>query len=157
MKKFLLLFCVFILCLSMCSCVRNSESGNRDDSDLISSLIPSATTPTETEPMYGTLQEIVDRYGFPIHLRMTEGMELTEIVLSESTATREWMSSMVTGSILHENLSWSITEDDLIIYGEWEESFSIDIIVGRAYSKTDGKEYRIVTYDDNGEVEFYVE
>ena len=157
MKKFLLLFCVFILCLSMCSCVRNSESRNRDDSDLISSLIPSATTPTETEPMYGTLQEIVDRYGFPIHLRMTEGMELTEIVLSESTATREWMSSMVTGSILHKNLSWSITEDDLIIYGEWEESFSIDIIVGRAYSKTDGKEYRIVTYDDNGEVEFYVE
>lgn len=103
------------------------------------------------------LQEIVDRYGFPIHLRMTEGMELTKIVLSESTATREWMSSMVTGSILHENLSWCITEDDLIIYGEWEESFSIDIIVGRAYSKTDGKEYRIVTYDDNGEVEFYVE
>ena len=107
--------------------------------------------------MYGTLQEIVDRYGFPIHLRMTEGMELTEIILSESSATREWMSSLVTGSILHENLSWSISGNNLIIYGEWEESFTIDIMAGRARSKTDGKEYRIVTYDDDGEVEFYVE
>ena len=157
MKKFLLLSFVISLCLFLCSCVRDSDNGKRDNSDLISSQISSTTTPTENELMYGTLQEIVDRYGFPIHLRMTEGMELTEIILSESSATREWMSSLVTGSILHENLSWSISGNNLIIYGEWEESFTIDIMAGRARSKTDGKEYRIVTYDDDGEVEFYVE
>ena len=157
MKKFLLLSFVISLCLSLCSCVRDSDNGKRDNSDQISSQISSTTTPTENELMYGTLQEIVDRYGFPIHLRMTEGMELTEIILSESSATREWMSSLVTGSILHENLSWSISGNNLIIYGEWEESFTIDIMAGRARSKTDGKEYRIVTYDDDGEVEFYVE
>ena len=157
MKKFLLLSFVISLCLFLCSCVRDSDNGKRDNSDQISSQISSTTTPTENELMYGTLQEIVDRYGFPIHLRMTEGMELTEIILSESSATREWMSSLVTGSILHENLSWSISGNNLIIYGEWEESFTIDIMAGRARSKTDGKEYRIVTYDDDGEVEFYVE
>ena len=157
MNKFLLLSFVISLCLSLCSCVRDSDNGKRDNSDLISSQISSTTTPTENKLMYGTLQEIVDRYGFPIHLRMTEGMELTEIILSESSATREWISSLVTGSILHENLSWSISGNNLIIYGEWEESFTIDIMAGSARSKTDGKEYRIVTYDDDGEVEFHVE
>lgn len=76
---------------------------------------------------------MVDTYGFPIQFRMTEGMELTEPVLSENAATREWMSSMVTGSAVHTNITWSIQGDQLIFSGEWEGKFIIDIEAGRAF------------------------
>lgn len=81
-------------------------------------------------------------------------MELTELVLSDKVATREWMSSLVTGSTIHSNIEWSIRGDRLIFSGEWEEEFIINIEAGRAYSQPEGKEYRIVVYDADGEVEF---
>ena len=77
---------------------------------------------------------------------MKESMELTELVLSDKVATREWMSSPVTGATVNSNIEWSIRGEHLILSGEWEEEFTINIEAGRAYSKSDGKEYRIVTY-----------
>lgn len=114
------------------------------------------TLPTEKKAQYGALQEIVDIYGFPIHFRMTEGMELTEIVIDKESAKREWMSSL-NGSTLHENLSWSITGSELTVSGQWEDVFTINVTTGRALSQADGKEYRIVTYDKDGEVAFQVD
>ena len=67
------------------------------------------------------------------------------------------MSSLVTGATVNSNIEWSIRGEHLILSREWEEEFTINIEAGREYSKSDGKEYRIVTYDDDGEVEFYVE
>ena len=156
MKKLIALLCLVTVCIFLCACDCDSKSKLSNGSD-----VPNQTTmqplPTVSGPKYGVLQEIVDSYGFPIYFRMTEGMELTEIILSESMATREWMSSLVTGSTVNSNIEWSISGDHLILSGEWEEEFTINIEAGRAYSKSDGKEYRIVTYDDDGEVEFYVE
>ena len=114
------------------------------------------TLPTEKKAQYGALQEIVDIYGFPIHFRMTEGMELTEIVIDKESAKREWMSSL-NGSTLHENLSWSIIGSELTVSGQWEDVFTINVTTGRALSQADGKEYRIVTYDKDGEVAFQVD
>ena len=147
MKRKLCILLVLILSCCLCACGAGEAIPTEPD-----------VTPMPTEPPtpYGALQTIVDVYGFPIHFRMTEGMELTEVVISENSARREWMSSL-DGSSLHENLTWSINDSQLTISGEWEDAFTIDIGAGRTVSRADGKEYRIVTYDDEGEVEFYVD
>ena len=145
-RRFCILL-VLILCWSLCACDAGEAIPMEPDATLMS---------TEPWEPYGALQTIVDDYGFPIHFRMTEGMELTQVVISEDSARREWMSSL-DGSSLHENLTWSITDDQLTVSGEWEDVFTIDIGAGRAVSQADGKEYRIVTYDDAGEVEFHVD
>ena len=146
MKKTVSLLLAAILGISLCAC----------GAEEVSQTEPVATIlPTEPVAHYGALQEIVDTYGFPIHLRMTEGMELTKVVIDEDSAVREWMSN--NERIVHENLSWCINEKQLTIYGEWEDVFTINIDTGRAVSQADGKEYHIVTYDEDGEVAFFVE
>ena len=153
MKKIASLLISVMLCITLWAC---GAGYNADDSlEQNPSESFSDSLPVETA-RYGALQEIVDTYGFPIHFRMTEGMELTQIVIFEDSAEREWMSSL-NGSTLHEDLSWHIDDDQLVITGEWEDTFLINAKAGRAVSKADGKEYRIVTYDEDGEVEFYVD
>ena len=151
MKKLTAVLLATAICFSLAAC------GGSSNADEVKSTNQSVADSVPTEPEeYGALQEIVDTYGFPIYLRMTEGMELTEVVLHEDFAVREWMSSM-DGSSLYEDLSWSIRENRLTISGEWSDAFAVNAEAGRAYSEADGKEYRIVTYDDAGEVEFRVE
>lgn len=160
MKIVIALFCAVAVCLSLCACTCDAGKVHEDDvAHTLETLIQpvSKPLPTESESKYGDLQKIVDSFGFPIHFRMTEGMELTTIELTDNYAKRKWISSLSDHAILHENLEWSITGDHLIISGEWNQEFTIDAEAGRAYSKSDGKEYRIVTYDDEGEVDFYVE
>ena len=147
MKKTVSLLLAVILGISLCAC----------GAEEVSPTEPVATVlPTEPVVHYGALQEIVDTYGFPIYLRMTEGMELTKVVIDEDSAVREWMSSL-DGSTRHENLFWSISDNQLTISGEWEDVFTINIDAGRAVSQADGKEYRIVIYDEDGEGAFFVE
>ena len=153
MKKTVSLLMTVILCINLWACSSGHDTDGSVEQNPSESYFDSS--PVETA-RYGALQEIVDTYGFPIHLRMTEGMELTEIVIFEDSAEREWMSSL-NGSTLHENLSWYIDDDQLVITGEWEDIFIIDAKAGRAVSEADGQEYRIVTYGEDGEVEFYVE
>lgn len=146
MKKTATALLAVILCLSLCACGAEEV----DTTEPVMTFLP-----TEPAAEYGALQEIVDTYGFPIHLRMTEGMELTKIIIDEDSAEREWMSN--DERILYDNLAWSISENQLTISGEWEDVFTINIESGRAVSQADGKEYHIVTYDEEGEVAFFVE
>ena len=146
MKRKLGVLLVLLLCCCLCACGAGEAVPTEADAAFI---------PTEPPAPYGVLQKIVDTYGFPIHFRMTEGMEFTEVVIYEDSARREWMSN--NDSSLHENLTWSISGDQLTVSGEWEDVFTIDIDAGRAVSRADGKEYRIVTYDDAGEVEYQVD
>ena len=146
MKKTLSFLLAVSLCLSLFGCGAEEVKQNE------TIMTVSATDPAD---QYGALQEIVDTYGFPIHFRMTEGMELTKIVIYEDSAKREWMSN--DSIIVYDNLTWGISENQLSISGEWEDVFTINIDAGRAVSRADGKEYKIVTYDKDGEVAFFVE
>ncbi len=109
----------------------------------------------ETEAEFGILQEVVDSYGFPFYFENTEGMEKTEIRLFESYAQRHWTSN--NQQTLHENLVWNLIGNTLQVSGQWEESFLIDMTTGKATSLTDGKVYRLVVYDENGDGHGYVE
>lgn len=49
----------------------------------------------------------------------------------------------------HKNLSWEVVDEELIITGEWQETFKIDITAETATSTTTGKVYQI--YDMQSE------
>lgn len=103
---------------------------------------------------YGVLQEVVLTWGFPIELRMFEGMEVTIVTLWEDHAERAWKNN--NQQTMDENLSWSIDGDCLTVSGDLEESFIIDIESGTAISQSSGTEYRILVMKD-GECSFLVE
>lgn len=104
---------------------------------------------------YGALQEIVDAYGFPIMFNMLDGMELTKIILYEECAERQLLNNKDNPTI--KDLTWQISGNVLIISGNWEESFQVDIDAGTATSLSNRKVYRLVVYSEDGATQFYVE
>ncbi len=113
--------------------------------------------PTEAPAQYGALQELVDSYGFPFELRHTEGMGITWFKIYEDHAEREWHHSL-DGSAEHGYLTWRIDGELLEISGAWQEAFSLDMENGTATSTTDGTEYRLVVYENDGDISHgYVE
>ncbi len=170
MKRFVFLFLTAIVSISVFACGENIENNSVDsDSSFYSSINAedsknvsgentdfSKNVSANNESEYGELQKIVDSYGFPIHLRMNDGYKLYEIIIYKDHAEFERLSSF-DDPINYNNLSWTITENRLEISGEWEEKFTVNIEKGRAIPDSGSNEYRIVTYDENGEVEFHVD
>lgn len=159
MKKLIALFLALVCVLGLVACSANDNENSKSQTEIKNNPATEnndapVPAPTENETEYGCLQELVDTYGFPICLRMTEGMELTEIEISENTAERVWMSN--NEHTVHENLMWSIDGNHLVISGDWEEEFSINAETGRAVSALNGKEYKIVIYDEDGNPAFFI-
>ena len=90
---------------------------------------------------YGALQDVVLTYGFPIEVKVLDGMELTILTLNENHAHWELRSNQ--RPMQYDNLSWSVDGDCLSISGELIESFIIDIVSGTAVSQSTGIEYEI--------------
>ena len=111
-------------------------------------MSPTETPTPEPVPDYGCLQTVADTYGFPIYIRMNEGMELTFIELSENAARREWMSNV--DYKVFENLTWKIDKEHLTISGDWSEEFDIDPATWHAASSLGGKDYSVCIYDKDG-------
>jgi hypothetical protein len=53
------------------------------------------------------------------------------------------MDSMKDGTETH-NASWDVIDGELIISGEWNESFTLDLENSTATSKSDNEVYHIV-------------
>lgn len=159
MKKLIVLVLALVCVLGLVACSANDNEDSKTQTEInnnptMESNNASVPAPTEDDAEFGCLQELVDFYGLPICLRMTEGMELTKVEISEDYATRYWTSSLSNSPTLHENLTWSIDDNHLVICGDWEEEFTINVDTWCAVSALDGKEYKIVIYDENGDVAF---
>lgn len=161
MKKTLalVLLIVFVLGLTACSTANNDISKPQSDptnnpATEVKDTVVSEPPYVQNDATYGCLQGLVETYGFPICLRMTEGMEITTIELSENSAEREWMSN--NEKIVHDNLTWSIVDNHLVIDGDWEEEFTVNVESGHAVSALDGKDYKIIIYDEDGNPAFFI-
>lgn len=155
MKRILALFfvMVYVLGLTACSINRtdNSKPSINNSTDDTHSTTPNATNSEsnitmeatdENTNQYGTLQNMINTYGFPFEFWNTEGMSFYQFTFTENNAEREW-SEAGNGIAPISNLSWSIDGDELFITGEWEETFTLDINTGIATSLTDGRKYKI--------------
>ena len=114
---------------------QNHITANPEDNE------PLADTPVNGDDALKA--ELFEKYGTPFCLRRAEGMGMWMFTLTETTAKREYHHS-IEGSFHQEALSWKIENGELIITGEWNESFSLDMAAGEASSKTDGAVYRII-------------
>ncbi|MBQ2251867.1 MAG: hypothetical protein II329_02750, partial [Clostridia bacterium] len=87
--------------------------------------------------------ELISKFGIPFRLYRTEGMTLWEFTIREDSAERGYHNSME-GSFMQKNLSWEIKGGELVITGDWNETFTLDLEAGEAISKTDEGVYKIV-------------
>lgn len=154
---------VFVLILTACNINRtdNSKPSINNSTDDTHSTTPNAANSEsnitmeatdENTNQYGTLQDMINTYGFPFNFWNTEGMSFYQFTFTENTAEREWSEA---GNAIApiSNLSWSIVGDELYITGEWEETFTLDINAGIATSLKDGRIYdiRIAVWVDDFE------
>lgn len=133
MKKLIALLVVFTCTLAFVGC-SNTDSN---------------TPPTTvyTEPQNEVLQYLSDKYDMEFRLYGPEGQDLYVFYIYPDHAEHKCYILMPenTDDIAeHYNaLSWEIADDELIITGQWQGSFKIDISAETATDKETGKVYRI--------------
>jgi hypothetical protein len=144
---------VFLLSLAACSANKTDDSKPQIDNNTTNSSPDNNTTSTPdnttTPPVDNdaTIKaELIAKVGLPFRLWKTEGMSLWRITILENSAEREYSNSME-GQFIEKSLSWEIENGELVITGEWNETFTLDLDKMEATSKTDGKVYSIVKGD----------
>lgn len=156
MKK-MIAFCltlVYILYFVACSTNEMDNSNSQiENSDTYSchestnTATPDITSiPHSSEDDEAIKTELIAKVGLPFRLWKTEGMSLWCLTIYENYAERDYSNS-IEGQFIQKSLSWKIENGELIIDGEWEETFTIDLEKMEATSKTDGKVYRIINGD----------
>ena len=111
----------------------NNQNGNEDNNE--------NNTPVDNDAILKA--ELASKFGMPFRLYRTKGMSLWEFTISENSAERGYHNSME-GSFWQKNLSWEIKNGELVITGDWNETFTLDLEAGEAISKTDEGVYKIV-------------
>ena len=152
MKKLIAFSLVLVFLLSLAACSANGTDNSKPqiDNNTTNSTPDNTTNSTPdntTSPIVdndATIKaELVSKIGMPFRLWKTEGMSLWRITISENSAEREYSNSME-GQFIQKSLSWKIENGELVITGEWNETFTLDLNKMEATSKTDGKVYSIV-------------
>lgn len=144
---------VFLLSLAACSANKTDDSKPQIDNNTTNSNSDNNTTstpgntPTPPVDNDATIKaELIAKVGLPFRLWKTEGMSLWRITILGNSAEREYSNSME-GQFIEKSLSWEIENGELVITGEWNETFTLDLDKMEATSKTDGKVYSIVKGD----------
>ena len=140
MKKIIALLLALSCVLALVACSKTDEAttstGNIED-----------TASTETKTQNEVLQFFADKYDMKFTLWGPEGQDLYAFYIYPNHAERECHILMPENTDdvaeYHKNLSWEVMDDKLIITGEWQETFKIDITVETATSTTTGKVYQI--------------
>ena len=152
MKKLIAFSLVLVFLLSLAACSANGidDSKLQSDNSITNSTPDNNTTSTPdnttTPPADNdtTIKaELIAKVGLPFRLWKTEGMSLWRITILDNSAEREYSNSME-GQFIEKSLSWEIENGELVITGEWNETFVLDLDKMEATSKTDGKVYSIV-------------
>lgn len=112
---------------------KNDQNNNEDNNE--------NNTPVDNDAILKA--GLTSKFGMPFRLWRTEGMSLWEFTVKEDSAERGYHNSME-GSFWQKNLSWEIKDGELVITGDWNETFTLDLEAGQAISKIDEAVYTIV-------------
>lgn len=122
------------------------------------SKLPENAVEETSIPQYSELSSdnkaltyLMDAYAMRFKLRCSDGHDLYVFYIFPDHAERSCDMLMPANSndvsVYNKNLSWKVDGDELIISGEWEESFTIDISTQTAASTLTGKVYQIIEPD----------
>lgn len=156
-NKFTLLLLSILIVLSLSSC--SSDRAHNDMPSNSENIITLSSSPTEFTAIETTVSSesthednealdiIVNECGYPFRFYCPVDMDLYEFQFYESYARREYSSFYIDGMIEHDDLDWEIIGYEMIVSGDWNERFTIDLDSLTATSQTDGMVYRIVSDD----------
>lgn len=140
MKRIITLFFALscVLALVGCSKIKEPATPTSNIEDTVS-----AETQTQNE----ILQFFADTYNMKFTLWGPEGHDLYAFYIYPDHAYRECFILMPANTDdvaeFNKNLAWEVVDDELIITGEWQETFKIDISAKTATSVATGKVYQI--------------
>lgn len=140
MKRIITLFFALscVLALVGCSKIKEPATPTSNIEDTVS-----AETQTQNE----ILQFFADTYNMKFTLWGPEGHDLYAFYIYPDHAYRECFILMPANTNdvaeYNKNLAWEVVDDELIITGEWQETFKIDLSAKTATSVATGKVYQI--------------
>lgn len=140
MKRIITLFFALscVLALVGCSKIKEPATPTSNIEDTVS-----AETQTQNE----ILQFFADKYNMKFTLWGPEGHDLYAFYIYPDHAYRECFILMPANTNdvaeYNKNLAWEVVDDELIITGEWQETFKIDLSAKTATSVATGKVYQI--------------
>ena len=137
MKKRIALGFLLVAIFSLVGCSTNHTEQSEAQTETTNVTIH---VPTDNDATMKA--ELIAQYGLPFRIWRTESAGLFQFTLGEGTAKREVVHS-VKGSFSKESLSWEIENGELVVTGDWNEAFTLDIEAGQAISKIDGAVYQI--------------
>ena len=161
MKRLIALCLVVVCLLSLVACSTNDTDNTKPQAGLNNTTTnPNDNTTanpndnTTANPNDNTTEppvdndatikaELIAKVGMPFRLWRTEGMSLWCFTISENSAERNYSNSME-GQFIAKSLSWNIENGELVITGDWNETFTLDLNTMEATSKTDGAVYSII-------------
>lgn len=142
MKKLTALLLALICLMGLAGCSKNVDVTAEDIN---------TGTITQTEAPNEVLTFLDEKYGLAFRLWGPEGHDLYVFHIFPDHAERECHILMPANTDdiaeFHEDLTWEIAGSQLIISGEWQETFEIDITAGTATSASTGKTYSICEAD----------
>ena len=157
MKKMIAFILSFICLLSIASCARNDdesklafEPNNTTASTEASDVTVGSTTTNSSDKGSDAAIKatLIEKYGVPFSFKRNKGMAMWRFTLSDTSAEREYHHSLES-SFYQRSLVWDIADGELVITGDWNETFILDLDANIAISKTDGEEYHIYQKDDS--------
>ena len=143
MKRIITLFFALSCVLALAGCSKTNEptvsTGNIEDTV--------STESTETQIQNEVFQFFADTYNMKFTLWGPEGHDLYAFYIYPDHAYRECFILMPANTNdvaeYNKNLAWEVVDDELIITGEWQETFKIDLSAKTATSVATGKVYQI--------------
>ena len=147
MKKFAFLLLTSVCMLSLFGCAEKREGY---DPTVAAARVESTAT-MDTEPQNEVLEFLSHQYAMKFTLWGPEGNDLYAFHIYPDHAERECHILMPANTDdtaqYHDDLSWEVVNDELIIAGEWQETFRIDISAKTAVSTSTGKVFKIYAID----------
>lgn len=144
MHRMISLVLCFILLSTFAGCLALSDTYTTENE-----ADPPVLTVTQSaeEPSDPRLA-LLDRYGGEFSLHRSFGMELISFDFNANSVTRKHLDSMKDDVPTHTGV-WDLIDGELVITGQWNEIFLLDLDHNIATSKADGEEYRISGKDNS--------
>lgn len=134
MKKWIALLLALVCALEFAACASQGAE--------YASTEPETDPPVTIDNDAEIKAELMAKYGGKFKFYLAFDMQLILFVFDDTTVKREHYDSMKNDVPTH-SATWDIVDGELVVTGEWNEAFILDLEASIAISKTDGREYPI--------------
>ena len=134
MKKWIALLLALVCALEFAACASQGAEYTLTEPE----TDPSVTVDNDAD----IKAELMEKYGGKFKFYLAFDMELITFHFDETTVVRKHHDSMKDDVPTH-HATWDIVDGELVVTGEWNDIFILDLEANIAISKTDGREYPI--------------